>query len=226
METLDKGIRNFDKVAKDAKRIDGRSAFLLYQSYGFPIEMILELAKEKGIKVNEKGFEKESKKHQELSRTASKGKFASGLADSGKETTQLHTATHLLHTALRKVLGDSVQQKGSNITPDRLRFDFSFDRKMTDSEKKKVEDLVNGAISKKLDVSSEEMSPKEAKKSGALGFFGEKYGDKVSVYTVKGFSKEICTGPHVKNTSELGKFKIKKEESSSAGVRRIKAVLG
>jgi len=226
LETLDKGIRNFDKVAKDAKRIDGRSAFLLYQSYGFPIEMILELAKEKGIKVNEKGFEKESKKHQELSRTASKGKFASGLADSGLETTRLHTATHLLHTALRKVLGDSVQQKGSNITPDRLRFDFSFDRKMTDNEKKKVEDLVNGAISKKLDVSSEEMSPKEAKKSGALGFFGEKYGDKVSVYTVGNFSKEICTGPHVKNTSELGKFKIKKEESSSAGVRRIKGVLG
>ena len=226
LETLDKGIRNFDKVAKDAKRIDGRSAFLLYQSYGFPIEMILELAKEKGIKVNEKDFEKESKKHQELSRTASKGKFASGLADNGLETTRLHTATHLLHTALRKVLGDSVQQKGSNITPDRLRFDFSFDRKMTDGEKREVEDLVNGAISKKLDVSSEEMSPKEAKKSGALGFFGEKYGDKVSVYTVGNFSKEICTGPHIKNTSELGKFKIKKEESSSAGVRRIKGVLG
>ena len=225
LETLDKGIRNFEKITKDAKKIDGRSAFLLYQSYGFPIEMILELAKEKGIKVNEKEFEKENKKHQELSRTASKGKFASGLADRGLETTRLHTATHLLHTALRKVLGDSVQQKGSNITPDRLRFDFSFDRKMTDIEKKKVENLVNGAISKKLDVSSEEMSPKEAKKSGALGFFGEKYGDKVSVYTVKGFSKEICTGPHVKNTSELGKFKIKKEESSSSGVRRIKGVL-
>ena len=187
--------------------------------------MILELAKEKRIKVDEKGFEKENKKHQELSRTASKGKFTSGLADSGLETTRLHTATHLLHTALRKVLGDNVQQKGSNITPDRLRFDFSFDRKMTDIEKKKVENLVNGAISKKLDVSSEEMSPVKAKKSGALGFFGEKYGDVVSVYTVKGFSKEICTGPHVKNTSELGKFKIKKEESSSSGVRRIKGVL-
>ena len=225
LETLDKGIRNFEKITKDAKKIDGRSAFLLYQSYGFPIEMILELAKEKGIKVNEKEFEKENKKHQELSRTASKGRFASGLADNGLETTRLHTATHLLHTALRKVLGDSVQQKGSNITPDRLRFDFSFDRKMTDIEKKKVENLVNGAISKKLDVSSEEMSPKEAKKSGALGFFGEKYGDKVSVYTVKGFSKEICTGPHVKNTSELGKFKIKKEESASSGVRRIQGVL-
>jgi alanyl-tRNA synthetase len=225
LETLDKGIRNFEKITKDAKKIDGRSAFLLYQSYGFPIEMILELAKEKRIKVDEKGFKKENKKHQELSRTASKGRFASGLADSGLETTRLHTATHLLHTALREVLGDSVQQKGSNITPDRLRFDFSFDRKMTDIEKKKVENLVNGAISKKLDVSSEEMSPKEAKKSGALGFFGEKYGDKVSVYTVKGFSKEICTGPHVKNTSELGKFKIKKEESSSSGVRRIKGVL-
>ena len=223
LETLDKGIREFSKLSTGG--ISGKEAFLLYQSYGFPIEMTVELAAESGIKVDEKGFEKENSKHQELSRTASKGKFASGLADSGESTTRLHTATHLLHAALRKVLGESVQQKGSNITPDRLRFDFSFDRKMTDSEKEKVEDLVNRAIAGKLDVTSKEMSPADAKKSGALGFFGEKYGDVVSVYTVKGFSKEICTGPHVKNTSELGKFRIKKEESSSAGVRRIKGVL-
>ena len=228
LETLEKGIKMFDKIIK-GKKVSGRDAFLLYQSYGFPIEMILELGKEKKIKVDDSGFLKESKKHQELSRTASKGKFASGLADEGKESTKLHTATHLLHAALRKVLGESVQQKGSNITPDRLRFDFSFDRKLTDNEIKKIEDLINGVISKKKDVAIEEMSPAEAKKSGALGFFGEKYGDKVLVYSVgkgKGlFSREICTGPHVGNTSELGKFKIVKEESSSAGVRRIKAVL-
>lgn len=228
LETLDKGIREFGKLSGDGK-IAGKEAFLLYQSYGFPIEMTLELAEEKNVKVDEKGFEKENEKHQELSRTASAGKFASGLADHGEETTKLHTATHLLHAALRKVLGDSVQQKGSNITPERLRFDFTYDKKMTDEEKKEVEELVNEAIDKKLDVSMEEMNPKQAKESGALGFFEHKYGDVISVYSVgKGkdeYSKEICTGPHVKNTSELGKFKIKKEESSSAGVRRIKAVL-
>lgn len=227
LETLDKGIREFGKLSSDG--INGKEAFLLYQSYGFPIEMTLELAKEKGVKVDEKGFEKENEKHQELSRTASAGKFASGLADNSDEVTRLHTATHLLHAALRKVLGDSVQQKGSNITPERLRFDFSFDRKLSDEEKKEVESLVNEAISKKLDVTSEEMSPDKAKDSGALGFFGEKYGSKVSVYSVGSgndqYSKEICTGPHVKNTKELGKFRIKKEESSSAGVRRIKGVL-
>ncbi len=227
LETLDKGMREFSKLSMGG--INGKEAFLLYQSYGFPIEMTIELAKENGIKVDVSGFEKENKKHQELSRTASAGKFASGLADHGESTTKLHTATHLLHAALRKVLGDGVQQKGSNITPDRLRFDFSFDRKMTDEEKKEVQDLVNEAISKKLDVTSEEMSPDQAKEKGALGFFGEKYGDKVSVYSVgqgkDQYSKEICTGPHVKNTQELGKFRIKKEESSSAGVRRIKAVL-
>jgi len=228
LKTLEKGMKTFDKMIKD-KRIDAKEAFLLYQSYGFPIEMTKELAKEKKVKVDEKGFEKENKKHQKLSRTAARGKFASGLADEGKESTKLHTATHLLHTALREVLGSSVQQKGSNINPERLRFDFSFDRKLTDNEIKKVERIVNNVISRKLDVSSGEMSPAEAKKSGALGFFGEKYGSKVSVYNVgkgKGlFSKEICTGPHVKNTGELGKFIIVKEESSSAGVRRIKAVL-
>jgi len=229
LETLDKGIREFGKMSND-KKISGKEAFLLYQSYGFPIEMTLELASEKNIKVDEGGFLNENKSHQELSRTASAGKFASGLADHGEETTKLHTATHLLHAALRRVLGKTVQQKGSNITPERLRFDFSYDKKMTDSEKKEVEDLVNGAIEKKLSVSMEEMNPKQAKESGALGFFEHKYGDVISVYSVgqgkDQYSKEICTGPHVKNTSELGKFKIKKEESSSAGIRRIKAVLG
>lgn len=227
LESLDSGVKVFDKISVNT--INGKQAFLLYQSYGFPIEMILELAKEKGKKVDEKGFYEESNKHSELSRTASKGRFSSGLADNSEETTKLHTATHLLHTALRKVLGDDVEQKGSNITPERLRFDFSFDRKMTDEEREKTEFLVNDAINKKLDVAREEMNPKEAKKSGALGLFEHKYGDKISVYTVgKGkeqFSKEICTGPHVKNTGELGKFKIVKEESSSYGVRRIKAVL-
>ena len=192
--------------------------------------MTVELAKENKIKVDEKGFLKENNKHQELSRTASKGKFASGLADHGIETTKLHTATHLLHAALRKVLGDTVQQKGSNITPERLRFDFTYDKKMSEEEKKEVENLVNGAIDKKLKVSMEEMNPKQAKESGALGFFEHKYGDKISVYSVGSgknlYSKEICTGPHVKNTGEMGKFRIKKEESSSAGVRRIKGVLG
>ena len=228
LETLDKGIREFSKLSTNGG-ISSREAFLLYQSYGFPIEMTIELARENKIMVDEKGFFKESKKHQELSRTASSGKFASGLADHGIETTKLHTATHLLHAALRKVLGETVQQKGSNITSDRLRFDFTYDKKMTEEEKKEVERLVNEAIDKKLEVSMEEMNPKQAKESGALGFFEHKYGDVISVYSVgKGndqYSKEICTGPHVKNTGEMGKFKIKKEESSSAGVRRIKAVL-
>jgi len=228
LETLDKGIREFSKLSTDGG-ISGKEAFLLYQSYGFPIEMTVELSKENKIKVDEKGFFKENEKHQELSRTASKGKFASGLADQGAETTKLHTATHLLHAALREVLGDTVQQKGSNITPERLRFDFTYDKKMSEEEKKKVEDLVNGAINKKLEVTSEEMNPKQAKESGALGFFEHKYGDVISVYSVgKGkdlYSKEICTGPHVKNTKEMGKFRIKKEESSSMGVRRIKGVL-
>jgi alanyl-tRNA synthetase len=228
LKTLDKGMIMFDKMIRD-KKIDGKEAFLLYQSYGFPIEMTQELAKERKVKIDVRGFEKESKRHQELSKTASVGKFKSGLADESEETTKLHTATHLLHEALREVLGKEVEQKGSNITPERLRFDFSFDRKMTDEEKKKVEDLVNGIIFKKLEVSKKIMSSSEAKKSGALGFFEHKYGDKISVYTIgkgkKVYSKEICTGPHVLNTGDLGKFRIKKEESSSSGVRRIKGIL-
>ncbi len=224
-KTLTFGLRQFDKLAK-SRKIDGRDAFILFSTYGFPLEMTEDLAKEYEVKINKKEFEGEFKKHQELSRTATKGKFGSGLIDHSKETTQLHTATHLLHAALRKILGDQVQQKGSNITPERLRFDFSFERKLTNEEIDKIEKLVNEQIEKSLDVISEEMNPKEAKRLGALGFFEHKYGEKVSVYTIKGFSKEICTGPHVKNTSELGKFKIIKEEAVAAGVRRIKAVLG
>ncbi len=209
----------------DNASLTGEEVFLLYQSYGFPLEMVDELAMTQGLFVDHYAFNKELQAHQELSRTASAGVFKSGLQDNSQHSTKLHTATHLLHAALRKILGKEVQQKGSNITPERLRFDFSFNRKMTDNEIKQVERLVNEAIKNKIEVKEEEMSPEQAKSSGALGFFEHKYGDVVSVYTIKDFSKEICTGPHVKNTGELGNFKIIKEEASSTGVRRIKAVL-
>ncbi len=229
--TLEKGLRQFDKLTSD-KVLSGKDAFLLFQSYGFPIEMTIEMANEKKIKVDTKAYEKEYKKHQELSRTASAGMFKSGLADNSEQTTRLHTATHLLNEALRRVLGDEVKQKGSNITPERLRFDFNFSRKLTEEEKQKVEDLVNEKIDASLKVERSEMKLKDAFKAGAQSEFGHKYPEVVSVYTIedpsedKGwFSKEICTGPHVKNTKEIGKFKIAKEESSSAGVRRIKAVI-
>ena len=232
LETLEKGVGVFDKITKGKKQLSVKDVFLLYQSYGFPIEMILELSKEKNIKVDKKGFEEELRKHQELSRTLSGAHFISGLADSSIETTKLHTTTHLLNEALRKILGDEVKQRGSNITAERLRFDFSFNRKLTNEEIKKIENLVNEKIKKGLNVIREEMSLKKALESGAQAEFDSKYPNKVSVYTVldsnekRGwFSKEICTGPHVTNTSEIGKFKIIKEEASSAGVRRIKAVL-
>jgi len=230
LERIEQGMKIFDKITKDKHKISGKDAFLLYQSYGFPFEMTKELTEERKIKIDEKTFQEEQEKHQELSRTASAGKFKAGLADHSSETTKLHTATHLLQAALRKILRDeNVLQKGSNITPERLRFDFSFHRKLTPEEIKKTEELVNEQVKKSLDITKEEMAPEQAKKEGAIGLFDRKYGEKVSVYTVKGFSKEICGGPHVKNTSELSengkKFKIKKEESSSEGVRRIKAVL-
>lgn len=209
--------------------ITGKEAFDLFQTYGFPLELIMELAEERRLFVDESGFNEELQKHQALSRTASAGKFKGGLADASEETTRLHTAAHLLLESLRRVLGNHIFQKGSNITAERLRFDFSHPNKLTDEEKKKVEDLVNEQIQKKLPVVMQEMSLDEAKKIGAMGVFESKYGDKVKVYIIGEsddiFSKEICGGPHIKNTSELGKFKIKKEESSSAGVRRIKAVL-
>ena len=226
LETLEKGISIFEKVAKDKEQISGKDAFLLYQSYGFPIEITIELAKEKNIKVDEESYQKELAKHQELSRTATQGKFKSGLADNSEQTTKLHTATHLLAEALRQVLKKpDLIQKGSNITPERLRFDFNFDRKLTEEEIKKIKELVNKKIQEKIPVVKKEMTLEQAKKFGARGVFEHKYEDKIFVYSVGDFSKEICAGPHVKNTSELGKFRIIKEESSSAGVRRIKAIV-
>ena len=226
-QSLASGLRFFNKIKPTkGNTITGKDAFLLYQSYGFPIELTLELAKENKLKVDMKAFEQENKKHQELSRTATQGKFKSGLADNSEQVTKLHTATHLLNQALRQVLGrKDIYQKGSNITAERLRFDFNFDRKLTEQEIKEVENLVNKKISEGLPVTMKEMSLEEAKKIGAVGVFQEKYGDKVKVYSIGNFSREICAGPHVSNIKSLGKFKIIKEESSAAGVRRIKAEL-
>ena len=231
-ETLDAGIKFFDRNINlniEKKGISGQDAFLLFQSHGFPLEMTKELIKEKGIQTSadfDKEFDAEFQKHQELSRLASEKKFKSGLADYQEETIKLHTATHLLHAALRQILGEYVRQKGSNITVERLRFDFSHDKKMTSEELKKVEDLVNEQIKKALPITREEMTLEEARKKGAIAFFDEKYDkEKVSVYTISGFSKEVCSGPHVENTAVLGHFKILKEEASAAGIRRIKAIV-
>lgn len=224
--TLEKGLKQFEKISAKGN-LSTKDAFFLFQSYGFPIEMIKELAAEKKLKVDEKGFNKEFKKHQELSRKGAEKRFKGGLSDSSVETTKLHTATHLLNEALREVLKDKkIVQKGSNITSERLRFDFNFPRKLTSEEIKKVEDLVNKKIEESIAVKREEMAVEQAKQKGAQAMFDAKYGQKVSVYSVGDFSIEICMGPHVENTKELGKFKIKKEESVAAGVRRIKAVLG
>tara|TARA_Y100000310_G_scaffold130175_1_gene129364 strand:+ start:5974 stop:7743 length:1770 start_codon:yes stop_codon:yes gene_type:complete len=223
--TLEKGLRKFERMAND-KKISGKEAFLLFQSYGFPLEMVEELAEEKGIKVDKKSFEKEFKKHQKLSRAGAEKRFKGGLADSSEQTKKLHTVTHLLNEALRRVLkDDKIIQKGSNITPERLRFDFNFDRKLSEGEIKKIKDIVNEKIKAGLQVKKEEMTLEEAKKKNARGVFEHKYAERVSVYSIENFSTEICGGPHVKNTNELGKFKIIKEESSAAGIRRIKAVL-
>jgi len=225
-KTLDKGLKEFEKMTKKDHQITAKESFLLFQSYGFPIEMIQELANEKKIKVDTEGFQKELSKHQDLSRTASAGKFKSGLADSSDATKNLHTATHMLNEALRVVLEKSdIYQRGSNITPERLRFDFNFDRKLTPEELQKTEDLVNQKIKESLPITCKVMSIEKAEKEGAQGVFGDKYDKDVKVYTIGEFSKEICAGPHANKTSELGKFKIKKESSSSSGVRRIKAVL-
>ena len=222
--TLEKGLREFNKVSN--KDIDGDVAFHLYDTYGFPIELTEELAKDAGISVDIKGFNEKFKAHQELSRTSSAGKFKGGLAGNSEIETRYHTATHLLNAALKQVVGQDVHQKGSNITDERMRFDFSCDHKLSDEEKQKTEDLVNSWIQEGLDVRVEEMSKEDAIKSGAECMFIEKYPDIVTVYTIgDNVSKELCGGPHVKNTSELGHFKITKEEASSAGVRRIKAIL-
>lgn len=220
--TLESGMREFAKHAT----VDGVVAFDLYQTYGFPIELTQEMAREKGMVVDEEEFRREMRKHQELSRTAGAGMFKGGLADTRAETTRLHTAAHLMLAGLRVVLGDHVHQKGSNINGERLRFDFSHPTKLTDEQKKAVEDYVNKAIAANVPVQMQEMSVDAARAAGAEGVFDGKYGDVVKVYTIEGFSKEICGGPHVATTADIGgTFAIVKEESSGAGVRRIKAVV-
>lgn len=231
-KVIEAGLKKLGEYG-DNSEISGKEAFDLFATYGFPFELTQELAIERGIKIDQAGFEAEFAKHQEVSRAGMEKKFSSGLEN--KEDPQIiryHTAAHLMLAALREVLGDHVHQKGSNITPDRIRFDFSNDTKLTDEERVRVEEWVNDKIDKKLAVHMTETDPKTAKEKGAEGEFLERYGDKVSVYTIGGelgsgteVSSEICTGPHVRNTSELGHFKITKEESSSAGVRRVKAVL-
>ena len=233
-KTLERGEREFNKIVNRMKNegqdtISGQDLFTLYETYGFPPEVTQDLAREAGLKVDTTEFDKLFKEHQEKSRMGSEQKFKGGLAGTGEQEVRYHTATHLLNAALKVILGKDVHQKGSNITPERMRFDFSCDHKLTDEEKKKVEDLVNEWISRGLDVKCEEMKKDDAIKSGAECMFIEKYPDIVTVYSIgndkETVSKELCGGPHVKNTSELGHFKIKKEEASSAGVRRIKAIL-
>lgn len=225
--TLEKGMKLFERELQilKGKIISGKTAFDLFQSYGFPLEITKELAAEKRLKVDEDAFQKLLKEHQELSKQGAEKKFSSGLADHELATRRLHTATHLLHQALRQVLGNHVQQKGSNITQERLRFDFSHPERMTEQQLKKVEQLVNEQIKAAVEVTYQELPLEQAKKSGALHFFEQKYPEKVRVYSIGKFSKEFCTGPHVENTAQLGKFKIQKEEAVASGVRRIKAVL-
>lgn len=223
--TLEKGLKEFEKVTKNNQDITGEDAFHLYDTYGFPIELTIELASERNLKVDEVGFQEKFKKHQELSRTASQGKFKGGLAGNGEIETKYHTATHLLNAALKVVVGSDVHQKGSNITSERMRFDFSCDHKLSEEEKQKTEELVNSWIKEGLPVTVNEMSKEDAIASGAECMFIERYPDVVTVYSIGDVSHELCGGPHVENTSVLGTFKIKKEEASSAGVRRIKAVL-
>ena len=233
-KTLERGEREFNKIVNRMKNegqdtISGQDLFTLYETYGFPPEVTQDLAREAGLKVDTTEFAKLFKEHQEHCRMVIEEKFKGGLAGTGEQEVRYHTATHLLNAALKVILGKDVHQKGSNITPERMRFDFSCDHKLTDEEKKKVEDLVNEWISRGLDVKCEEMKKDDAIKSGAECMFIEKYPDIVTVYSIgndkETVSKELCGGPHVKNTSELGHFKIKKEEASSAGVRRIKAIL-
>ncbi|MBQ4329209.1 MAG: alanine--tRNA ligase [Lentisphaeria bacterium] len=229
---LEHGTKEFQKLidrvpAHIAKKvISGKNAFNLYETYGFPLELTVEMAKEQGFEVDIDGFQAAYAKHQELSRAGAEQKFKGGLADNSVETAKLHSATHLLHAALRKVLGTHVEQRGSNITAERLRFDFSHPDKVTPEQLKEVETLVNDAINRKLPVVCEEMSVEAAREAGAMGLFGDKYGEVVKVYTMGDVSKEICGGPHAENTGDLEAFKILKEESSSRGVRRIKAVIG
>jgi alanyl-tRNA synthetase len=235
LSTLAKGLREIEKLDK----LDAKKAFFLYETYGFPLELSEEIAEEKGQKIDKKAFEKEFEKHKEKSRTASSGMFRGGLADHSEEVTKLHTATHLLHASLRKVLGDHVQQKGSNITAERLRFDFTHPQKLTEKEIKRVEEMINDQVKKNLTVSFETKTFEKAKKEGALAFFGEKYGEKVKVYTIGGhltasakggqagsppFSREVCGGPHVASTGKIGRVRIKKQEKIGSGLVRIYAI--
>lgn len=227
-KTLDYGLKKVEKYFNQmmkGEELSGDLAFHLYDTFGFPIELTEELAIEQGIRVDMDGFHKMFQEHQEKSRKGAEGKFKGGLADHSEQTTKLHTATHLLNGALRKVLGDDIYQRGSNINTQRLRFDFSFDRKLTEEEINEVSRIVNEAIDRQIQVICEEMTIEEAKDAEAIGVFDNKYGEIVKVYSVNGYSKEICGGPHATNTKELGRFHILKEESSSAGVRRIKAEL-
>ena len=229
--TLDKGEAMYKKVAEQLKlhgqsQISGKTAFKLYDTFGFPLEMTIEMATKDGLTVDKEGFDEANRKHQELSRTTSAGSFKAGLQDNSEVVTRMHTATHLLHAALHKVLGPTANQKGSNITAERLRFDFTWPEPMTAEQKAEVEKLVNEWIQEGIAVSKKMTTVEEAKSEGAMALFGAKYGDQVSLYTIGDVSKEICCGPHVENTKELGSFKIVKEQSSSAGVRRIKAVIG
>ena len=238
-KALQLGLKEFEKVVAGIERhkqfakegevvenvISDKAAFRLYDTFGFPLELTKELAEEKGYKVDEEGFKERFKEHQEKSRSTAAGEFKGGLENGGEITTHYHTATHIMLAGLKKMFGDDVVQKGSNITNERMRFDFNLDHKMTDEEIKRLEKFVNDTIARGLDVTCKEMTLDEARKFGAHGVFDSKYGEKVKVYIIGDVDKQICGGPHVKNTSELGKFRIVKEESSSAGIRRIKAVL-
>ncbi len=238
-KAIDQGYKEFEKVISGIERhkqfakegeivkdeISGKSAFRLFDTFGFPIELTEELAKERGYTVDKIGYEEASKQHQELSRSASAGTFKGGLADNSYENAKLHTATHIMLAGLKKMFGNQVEQKGSNITPERLRFDFNLDHKMTEEEIKELENFVNNAIERNLEVTSEELSLDQARAEGAHGIFDSKYGDKVKVYTIGDVDKQICGGPHAKCTGDLHHFKIVKEESSSSGIRRIKAIL-
>lgn len=228
-KTIEQGLKEFERVIgylpPEVKRLSGKTAFKLYDTFGFPLEMTAELCHEKGLEVDVKGYEKAFEEHQNKSRSGAEQVFKGGLADNQVATERLHTATHLMNAGLRKLVDAGIRQRGSNITAERLRFDFNLDRPLTADEIKAVEDYVNQAIKADVEITCEEMSVADAKTSGAIGVFDNKYGEKVKVYTMGEFSKEICGGPHAKRTGELGKFRIVKEQSSSAGVRRIKAVL-
>lgn len=229
-KTLNKGLREVNKALDEVeknneKMLSGRIAFRLYDTFGFPIEITEELAEERGIKVDKVGFKKREEEHRQISKKGSEAKFSGGLLEDSEKTRNLHTATHLLNEALRKVLGSHVYQRGSNITIERLRFDFSHPEKLTEEQLKKIEDMVNDVIKKDLEITHEEMTVEEAKKLGAIGIFTDRYDEKVKVYKMGDFSTEICGGPHAARTGDLGKFKIIKEESSSKGVRRIRAIL-